>query len=96
MEKSVPFNLRFGTGVPSSPIDKDAPQSARIGLINIIDKLIRDACFYSWTNIANEALLVGRRLRQEFQNESDEQICISILNEISWEKFYIFVRNFTN
>lgn len=91
---NIPFNRRFGTGLPTPPLDKDVPESARIGLINILDRLIRYDYLHSWNFAATEALLVGRRLRQDFdEHTQDQDICISILKSFSWDKFYIFCEN---
>jgi hypothetical protein len=93
MTRPIPFSQRFGTGLPTAPLDKNVPESARIGLLNILGKLTRNDYIATWFVIATEALYVGRRLRQEFPNDSqnsDEDICISLIKEISWDKFYIF------
>jgi hypothetical protein len=93
MPKLIPFPQRFGTGLPTAPLDKDVPASARIGLLNILGKLVRSDYIATWFVIATEALHVGRRLRQEFPNASpddDEDICITVVKEMPWDKFYIF------
>lgn len=90
----IPFNRRFGTGLPTPPLDKDVPESARIGLINILDKLIRNDYLYSWNLLANEALLVGRKLRQDFdEHTQDQEICTTIIKSFYWDRFYIFCEN---
>lgn len=91
MPKIIPFTQRFETGLSTLPLDKEVPESARIGLINILDKLIRYGFLYSWFIPMSEAVSVGRRLRQDFEEsyEEDQDICISIIKELSWDKFYI-------
>lgn len=93
MTKPIPFSQRFGTGLPTAPLEKDVPESARVGLLNILGGLVRNDYISAWPVIVTEALHVGRRLRQEFPDSSpdaDEDICITIVKEMPWDKFYVF------
>ncbi len=90
MSQSIPFNQRFGMGLPERPLDKEVPKSARIGLLGILNKLEKKNLVLSWSAFATEALHVGRRLSKEFPAISDEDICEAILKELPWDKFYIF------
>ena len=91
MSRRIPFTQRFGTGLPTAPLDKDVPESARIGLINILIKLVQADYVSSWSTLTSEILHTGRQLRQEFDDRmSDEDICIVTIKELRWDRFYIF------
>lgn len=90
MPNTVPFNQRFGTGLPNRPVDKEVPESARIGLIGILSKLENDGCISSWGALDTEALHVSRKLRKEFAKTDDEAMCIDLVMEMGWERFYVF------
>ncbi len=90
MPRVIPFTQRFRTGSPSAPLDKEVPETARIGFVNILGRLIRRDFLYSWFIPASEALMVGRHLRQDFDDQvQDEDIFISIIKELRWDRFYI-------
>jgi hypothetical protein len=89
--KNIPFNQRIGTGAPDRPLDQQVPESARIGLIGVLNKLTRKEYVPSWEVLATEALQVGRHLAQDFQYPNAyENICVLVVKEMAWEKFYIF------
>jgi hypothetical protein len=92
MTKPIPFPQRFGTGLPATPLDKDVPESARVGLLSLLGKLVRNDYIATWFVISTEALHVARRLRQEFPSDlsDDEDICVTVVKEMPWDKFYIF------
>ncbi len=91
MSTTVPFNQRFGTGLPDRPVDNEVPESARIGLIGILAKLVRKHCIYSWESLDQEALHTARRLQQDIDPTlNHEDTCILIVKELQWDKFYIF------
>jgi len=90
MHTSIPFNQRFGTGLPDRPIDKDVPDSACIGLLGILDKLQQKTYVESGDALCTEALLVARRRKSEFTARSDEEICETVVKDLLWDKFYIF------
>jgi hypothetical protein len=91
MPTTVPFNQRFGTGLPDRPIDKEVPESARIGFIGVLKKLEQKNCVSSWDALAEEALHTGRTLRRDFSFQArPEDICIDLVKEIAWDRFYIF------
>lgn len=90
MSKTIPFNQRFGTDLPQRPLDKEVPESARIGLINLLEKLIDQGYISYWPVLTREALLTARRLRSDFQKQNDQDICIVVIKELPWDRFYIF------
>jgi hypothetical protein len=91
MPMRVPFNRRFGTGTPTPPVDGEVPDTARIGLIHILDMLVSMDFIYSWHPVAMAALRIARRLRQDFDHDAEHQdIAISIIRELSWDQFYSF------
>jgi hypothetical protein len=90
MNKVIPFNQRFGTDLTSRPLDKEVPASARIGLIGLLSKLIDQGYIPGWYSLVREVLLVARRLKQEFESTGEEEICVAIIKELAWDKFYVF------
>lgn len=88
MSRRIPFTQRFGTGLPTTPIDRDVPESARIGLIHILNKLVRANYISSWADLALEALHTDRQWW--YDQMSDQDACIAIIRELQWDKFYIF------
>jgi hypothetical protein len=90
MNKVIPFNQRFGTDLVGRPLDKEVPGSARIGLIGILSNLIDQGYIPGWHILVREVLLVARRLKQDFETTDNEEICIAVIKELSWDKFYIF------
>lgn len=89
MPKAVPFTQRFGTGIPARQLDREVPDSARIGLIGVLGKLVKKNYVADWSALATEALHTGRKLSQDFQME-DPDTCTAVIKELSWDKFYIF------
>lgn len=89
MNTNIPFNQRFGTGLPDRPIDKDVPDSARIGLLGILDKLRQKTYVESGDALSTEALFVARRRKSEFTAHSDEEVSEMVVKDLSWDKFYI-------
>lgn len=90
MNSVIPFNQRFGTDLVGRPIDKEVPESTRVGLISILSKLIDQGYIPSWYVVAREVLSVARRLKQDFEATHDEETCIVVIKELPWDKFYIF------
>jgi hypothetical protein len=90
MTNVIPFNQRFGTGLPDRPLDREVPESARIGLIGILGKLESDGYISSWGTLATEALHTGRRLRKDFEKIGDETLCTDLVMQMGWDRFYIF------
>lgn len=90
MNKVIPFNQRFGADLIGRPLDKEVPASARMGLIGILSKLIDQGYIPGWYSLVREALLVARRLKQEFESTGDEEICTAVIKELAWDKFYVF------
>ena len=90
MSGRIPFTQRFGTGLPSTPLDRDVPESARTGFINILGRLVRQNYISSWSDLASEALHTGRRLRQEIDDSmGDHDLCIAIIKTLQWDRFYV-------
>ncbi|MCL4303856.1 MAG: hypothetical protein KJ077_49690 [Anaerolineae bacterium] len=90
MSQNVPFTQRFGTGLPARPLDSEVPNTARIGLIGILNKIIKHNYVSSWSVLAEEVLHTGRQLRQDFPETRDEDLCTVVVKELKWDKFYIF------
>jgi hypothetical protein len=90
MSKVIPFNQRFGADLIGRPLDKEVPASARIGFIGILSKLIDQGYIPGWYSLVREVLLVARRLKQEFASTGDEEICVAVIKELAWDKFYVF------
>ncbi len=71
------------------PVDKEVPESARIGLISILSRLVQKTYISDWDILASEALHTWRRLRNEF-TDSAEAICTLGVKALAWDKFYVF------
>jgi hypothetical protein len=89
-QKTVPFAQRFGIASPSPLIDRDFPDSARVGLVHILAKLVDHDYVLSWSVLSEESLLVARRLKQDFENATDQYICVTLVQEMAWDKVYVF------
>ena len=64
----LPFTQRFGVGLPSVPLDKDVPESARIGLIILLTDLCGTQLFRGWVVAVAEGLRVARQRSTERGN----------------------------
>lgn len=84
----LPFNQRFGIEV-NKVIHNDFPQTARVGLFNLLSILVEGNCV-SWRAIRNELL---RTARIEY-NDIDEYLyindCKDMLYDMEWHKIFIF------
>jgi len=89
VSKRIPFTQRFGTGLPNVPVDKEVPESARIGLISILSRLVQKTYISDWDMLASEALHTWRRLSSEF-TDSGEYICTLGVKALAWDRFYVF------
>jgi hypothetical protein len=91
MTRVIPFAQRFGAVNPKAPIDRDVPETARVGLIGILEGLIGSQYVAGWQPLAAEALHTSRKLRDQLdENLSDREVCVATIREMSWDRFYTF------
>ncbi|MGI5837317.1 MAG: hypothetical protein ACOX87_12640 [Chloroflexota bacterium] len=90
MARTAPFTQRVGSGLPNMIIDGEVPESARIGLINVLASLVDKGYVRDWGELATASLYAERRLKEEFPNCGYDDICNAIIREMEWGRFYIF------
>lgn len=88
MPSTIPFTQRLGIILPGPPIAADVPESARIGLINLLSDLISRHYIDGWYDLEPVALYVGRRLESEFAAGYYGDTCVQIIKDMEWHKFY--------
>lgn len=85
----IPFNQRFGVGLPPVPLDKEVPDSARIGLLNILRALCEDRSYIGWPTLSTAALYAARREKADFHCPPEE-ILNRLVKTMEWHQLYSF------
>ncbi len=89
MANKVPFNQRLGLDL-KLPLDKEVPESARIGFVHLLNDLVSDHYVSRWDKITQEVLRTSRKMRGDSDGFlSDDALCATIVAQMSWDKFYI-------
>ncbi len=89
MANKVPFNQRLGLDL-KLPLDKEVPESARIGFVHLLNDLVSDHYVLYWDKITQEVLRTSRKLRGDFDDYlNNDALCATIVAQMSWDKFYI-------
>ncbi len=81
------------------PLHDDIPDTARVGVVGVLRRLVREKYVEDWRLLAEEALHVARTYPREFLHEvrekterepDTEEICTTVIIGFEWNQFYTF------
>src|SRR4051794_26788334 len=89
----VPFSVR--SRGPHAHIDRDFPKTGRVGLLHLIDELVREGYVEGWRTIARELRRIARVPPETYGTGVDagrkaKADAETLLNELPWDRVYDF------
>ncbi|OQB25505.1 MAG: hypothetical protein BWY10_02498 [Chloroflexi bacterium ADurb.Bin180] len=89
MSPVVPFARRVGASKATHPVEREVPDTARIGLGHILNELVSDEYLSGWDKVADVAHYVARTPVEEIDAfASNKDSVLRLLRELPWHSVY--------